>query len=78
MSQQPNEQEKKDLEILKAEIQKEKLSCYDYCVSILRWPDDQLKHTGHKSKEAAVLWSVQNSQKKIEKLTQAHIRKYPD
>lgn len=44
----------------------------------LRLTDEELKHTGSKTKEAAALGSYDYAQKQIDKLTKEHLRKYPD
>lgn len=74
------ENEQKDLETLKTDIQECKLRFYDYALYITRMNPTELEQAGHRNKTVAeALLSVyQNSQKELKKLTDAHIRKYPD
>jgi hypothetical protein len=67
-----------DLENLKAEVQRLKLDCYDYCAYILDLDESLLAVHGHKSKESALLFSVSRTERKIKNLTQEHVKKYPD
>ena len=70
--------EKLDLELLKTATTKEKLDAFAMCVEFLRMDEQGLKHTGHKSREAAVFWTIRHAQEHCEKLTRAHVKKYPD
>ncbi len=78
MSQNPTDQEKTDLETLKQNIQKTKVDSFEYMESFLNMPEDHLKHTGHKSIEAGVIYALKEGVKKYRKLIENHLRKYPD
>lgn len=70
------EQEANDLEILHAKTQEVRNQYYNISVSFSRCKD--LFVTGHKGLGSALEYSLKDAQKKIEKLTQEHLKKYPD
>lgn len=72
------EQESKDLELMKSEIKTLKISCFDHCVMLSHLDPVSITHTGHKSVEAGIVWTVRKYMKDIQAKTSAHIRKYPD
>jgi hypothetical protein len=68
--------EQADLNVMKAAIEKLKLSCYDGQLALSRIPQEELKHTGHKSVEEGLLYRLKSTQREIETLEAAHILKY--
>ena len=75
-----NEQEQKDLDELKAAIQKEKLNTYSYLTSLSSATETELKHSGYggKTNAEAVYVALKRSLKKIDKLIADHVKRYPD
>lgn len=39
---------------------------------------EELEYSGHKTREAAILWAVENSLKQILRLEEDHLRRFPD
>lgn len=74
------DEEQKDLEKLREELQRVRVSTYDYACSFLRYTLDDLKHSGYGGKTVgeAIVMVLQRSQTDIQKLVKAHERKYPD
>lgn len=72
------EQEKKDLEALQSAMKAEKIRCFDTCRCILNYDDTNLKFSGHKTIESAVLSNLKYYRDKIDKLVKEHLKKYPD
>ena len=74
------EQEQKDLDILKAEQIRIKLACFEHLRYIHRYTERDLEISGFRgfSVAEAMKKNFETSQKEIEKLTDAYIRKYPD
>lgn len=72
------QQEQADLDALKIAIAKFKLDCYDGQWALTRLTPEQLGHSGYKSIAEGLLYRVQSTQREIKRLTDAHIRKYPD
>lgn len=50
----------------------------DMCRHALEMSDDMVKHIGSKTKEEAIRKQAEDHVKKLNKLVQAHIKKYPD
>jgi flagellar biosynthesis/type III secretory pathway chaperone len=75
-----NENERQDLELLKQKIREAKLSLFDYLRSLDRMTSEQLRDCGHggKTNAEAMRDHFKRVQKEIEKLRDAHVRKYPD
>lgn len=71
-------QEQADLDQLHRDQATEHASFSSLVIHYLRMEESMLKHCGSKTKEEAIFKSVQAHQKKLEKLVQAHIKKYPD
>jgi hypothetical protein len=70
--------EQADLDKLHAAQAKEYENFSSLCRSYLELSEEMLKHTGHKSIEAALLYAATNHRKKIWALAAAHVRKWPD
>jgi hypothetical protein len=70
------DQEIADLAILHAEMQKVKEHYYSFSCSLSAYKD--LSVHGHKDLGSALQWALADAKKKIDKLTIAHLRKYPD
>lgn len=73
-----SEQEKIDLEKMKEEIVKTKISSFELSSTFIRMVKSDLPHTGYKTVEEAVFSTIKRGQQKIDDLTRAHTRKYPD
>lgn len=73
-----SEQEYKDLEEMKDKVKQKKISAMDYAISVLRYTETDLKHSGHKTVEGMLRYIVQDCQKTCDKLTKDYIKKYPD
>lgn len=72
------EQEKMDLEFLKAEVTKKKIDTIDYLRHIVRLTPEEIKHCGYKTIEEACVSIVKNLFKETDKMVEKHIKKYPD
>jgi hypothetical protein len=72
------EEQQRDLDLLRAEIQQRKVDCFNYCTYILDLDESLLTMHGHKSKGEAVVWSIKNAQKEVKRLIQQYEKKYPD
>lgn len=72
------DQERQDLDKLHVEVKSLKVQAFDTCKSYIRMQPEELKHTGHKSIEAAVLSTMKYYDDKCIKLTKEYIKKYPD
>jgi hypothetical protein len=55
-----------------------KFNFSDFCRHILDMDETMLKHSGHKSVEAGLLYATKDHVKKLNNLVKAHIKKYPD
>lgn len=75
-----NEQEQKDLDVMKAQVEKEKLSTYHYLVHLSRMDARGLETSGYRGKTVAeaVLMALKSGEQKIKRLIDSHISKYPD
>lgn len=75
-----NVHEQQDIDLLKQKIREEKLSCFEYLKHLDRMTTEQLRSAGYGSKTnaEAMREHFQRVKKNIDKLTEAHIRKYPD
>lgn len=73
------ESEAKDLEVLKANIAKERELGFSYFRELDRMSDSELAMSGHRNgRDKAIADSFRNYQKRIDNLTKEYIRKYPD
>ena len=73
-----SEQEKVDLEILKNELVKLKVSSFDYIKYCLTMTQEDLIHSGNKTIEQAIIFGMNSKIKDIKILTKEFIKKYPD
>jgi signal transduction protein with GAF and PtsI domain len=75
-----DDQERQDLEKLQKELQRERISTYDYMSSFLRYTPTDLKHAGYEGKTVAdaIKSVLEASRQRIKKMTDAHVKKYPD
>jgi hypothetical protein len=71
-------QELKDLTILQEELNRLRSSAFHAVKDALRMSPEELRHSGHKTNEAAAIGFYKYYAKEIEKLTVAHLKKYPD
>ena len=71
-------QEQADLAQLMLDIAEAKRRLYDHASIFLDMPDEQVRHTGHKSKEHGVYAALENARKEIRRLEKAYLKKYPD
>jgi hypothetical protein len=74
------EQERIDIDKAKAEIQKIKDNTFDYLRELNRMDIRRLETSGYRNKTNAEAMQIafNDAQKRIEKIWQAHFRKYPD
>jgi hypothetical protein len=68
----------KDLAEFKTKQTDLKCNCFDRCTDFLRMSPEHLVHTGHKTIEAGMVWTVKSYQKDIDKLLTNFLKKYPD
>ena len=73
-----NEQEKKDLEEAQAKVQEIKVNCFDHMRYIMNMSAGELRHSGHASIGAGLEWTFKNADRKVNKIWEDHIKKYPD
>ena len=73
-----NEQEEKDLKYAQAKAQLLKGDCYDRMRHIVNMSVEELKHSGHASIGAGLEWTFKNADRKVNKIWEDHIKKYPD
>jgi hypothetical protein len=75
-----NEQEQKDIEILKAAIQDVQNTCFRLLTSLNSYDRKSLDMAGYngKSNAEAMQLAFRDQQKRIEKLNREFLRKYPD
>lgn len=71
-------EEQVDLDKMKAEIQGIKLRAYDFMHEAIRFDDNDLKHSGHKSVGDALIYAVKRAEKDILKVPKDFLRKWPD
>jgi hypothetical protein len=73
-------EEYEDLEKMKAEVIKLKLSTYDYLTSVQAYDSTALLHSGYRNMTNAQAMEkiLCEANVKIAKMHQAHIKKYPD
>lgn len=74
------EQESKDLEENKEKVLKIKISTFDYLVSVSRFTETDLLHSGYRDKSTAQAMEMilVTANKNIEKIWKEYIKKYPD
>lgn len=73
------EEEQKDIQQLRADIQQQKVVCFDYMDHLSQLDDRQLALSGHRKGTAqAVFDTLLSYQKNIEKLRALYLKKYPD
>jgi len=58
-------------------IKDQKIRAFEYGFQLSRIPEDQLKHYGHKTREAALISIFANTMNKIEQRIQAHEKRFP-
>lgn len=71
-------EEQADLDKLHADQAKE---CEDFSSSIrmyLEMDETMLKHSGHKTNEAAVFYAAKQHIKRMDNLVKQHLKKWPD
>lgn len=71
-------EEQKDLAALHEAQAKEREAFSCRCDHLLDMDDTLLRHSGHKSIEAALLYTARDHRKKLRKIVAAHIAKWPD
>jgi hypothetical protein len=75
-----NEEEKKDLDEVKAKITQEKLDTFDWMFEIARFGRADLDNSGYRNKTnaEAVLQAFQSACTRIKKLNDDFFKKWPD
>ena len=71
-------EEQLDLTILHAAQADEYWNFSDRCRHFLHMNETLLKHSGHKSLEAALVYSAHSHVKALDRLVAAHMKKWPD
>lgn len=71
-------QEQKDLDQLHRDQATEQARFSSLVIHYLRMEPEMLRHHGSKTREEAIFKSTEAHKKTLEKLVQAHIKKYPD
>lgn len=71
-------QEKADLDIAKAKVDKLKIECIDFQIGMFRGGIEGLKHSGHKTVEDALAWALKDTMREIDAIWVSHLKKYPD
>lgn len=72
------EQEQADLAAMLAECNRIRKNTFGAMRDYDRWTPEQVKTSGYKTKEDAMIEQFRYAQKQIDKLLAAHVRKYPD
>ena len=72
------DKEQKDLVVMKAANAEDMDTAFSCMQMIERMSPAELKHSGHKTKEDGLVWTVRDTLKKINARVQEHLRKYPD
>lgn len=70
--------EKQEVVILLEKQEKIKISCFDYMRHVLDMPEENLASVGYKTKQEALEVILRDSMKKLKRLHDEHIKKYPD
>lgn len=73
-----SEQQYNDMEAMKDKVIQRKVDSMDYAISALRYTEQDLKSSGHKSVEGMIRYIVENCNRDCLKLINDHVRKYPD
>lgn len=73
-----SEEEWADINVAKDTVRNEKLRVWEYMDSLLRMPQEELRHSGYKTHEEAIHKTMVRSQQTVKKVWDAHLRKYPD
>lgn len=77
-----DEQEEKDLQVLKEKSLELKLNCFDYMAHLIRVPQSEINIYGYiygyKSIEDGLKKSILRTVKQLETLANEHVKKYPD
>ena len=71
-------EEQADVDALKAKHIKIKLSAFDMMHEFTRMSPESLVHTGHKTVEAALLYTMKEALKSVKKEGADFIKKWPD
>lgn len=73
-----SEAEQADLEAFKAARVTEQIRCWTLCRAYVGMSQEELRHSGHKSQADAVLYTVKDSVKRVNKLWADFLKKWPD
>ena len=73
-----NPEEEAALAILEAHKYRIYRTAFSQFRNFRRADDKLLKSSGHKTREAAILWAVEHYLKEIQKLDEAHLAAFPD
>jgi hypothetical protein len=71
-------EEQKDLDALHKEQTNLREHFSSYVRHILDMGPEELKHSGHKTVEEALVYAAKSHIKDLDKLVKAHIKKWPD
>lgn len=67
--------ERSDLAAMKVQVAAVKASTVDYMLFINR---NGIANSGHRTLEDALLWTIQDCQRRLDRITQAYLKRYPD
>ena len=70
--------EQKDLDDLKAETARLRRESFDLMREFLRMDPSELHHTGHKTIQAALEFTVRDTLKRLDAAAKRHLAKWPD
>ena len=73
-----NADEAHDLNEMRKKVQEEKIKCFDYLIYLSRLKEDELKQSGFKSTEQAIMTGLKDHNNRIIQIVKEHTKKYPD
>jgi len=73
-----NEQEQKDLEELHKKSNELRMGAFESMKHCLRMSTEDIKHSGYKTKEDALIGRFKYYQSQIDTLNKEYFKKYPD
>lgn len=70
--------EEEALVTLREAIAQAKISAFEYALHCSKLTAEELGYCGHKTVEAAILYAIRDGEKSVNKLTAAHLKRFPD
>lgn len=74
----PNETESQDLARFHRESDRIRQAAFNAMRHALAMPEEHLRHTGYPTREACAIALLRAALGQLDKLTKAHIERYPD